>query len=548
MEERNPVPRYVPLLPALALGVLISLCDEARASSFQPFRFDEAAGTLVIEGEGSPPTWTLFRESSQLSYLEFAGTVHEGRTQALNPKHPTVTRILLAQNRPGVVRLAIRGSRLPGLKPTVAAGKRGWQLRIRVATPLSSSHPIAPIAPRLEYASDPRRKHVWMGSGAFDARTGIMTLPYHGTEPSWVIETAEGNVIYAEFPASHGAPVSLLGRTRSFSPKHPFLERILVAQNRPGVVRLALRGSVPIGLSVERQRRGASWLIVARPYPLPTSSARSSSAETLVPMVEPTSMPTPVPTPMMIASPGPLPEPVPTPEPSSREASLAWPPPRVSVTHGLVTENVGFEAQNLRVDDVSGVALDWEPSWDAWSLPLRFGQQSYQFGNADYPGVLHRRQVTEAAIALARRYHAGNLHFTTRLGYSGRWAAVSSSTQAPSQPAPSLLWFSPALNFHGIDLGQRVEAPILPWLGLELDLGLSPYVFAEAQGLSLPWLSRVSIAPSVTLGPGRGYHLGAFVETTFDPARLGGDFHQLQAGGRLRFDFGPLGRDAEVKK
>ncbi|MNT94923.1 hypothetical protein D3C72_2367000 [compost metagenome] len=61
----------------------------------------------------------------------------------------------------------------------------------------------------------------------------------------------------------------------------------------------------------------------------------------------------------------------------------------------------------------------------------------------------------------------------------------------------------------------------------------------------MPWLTRLSLEPRMSLGPSHGFVIGGFADAVFDPGSLGGAFQQLQAGVRLQYDFGPLGRDSE---
>ena len=536
----------------LSLGVLAAVPAEARGTSFERFRFDAAKGTLEIHGEGETPTWRIVRESSRLTYLEFSGDTFEGRTQAMTPRHPFVSRILFARNRPGVARLAIAGERLPRIEPVVTPAGKGWRVLIRIASQPSSSRPKERQAAKVEQADDPRRqrRQAWMGPATVDPRNGRITIPYYGAVPTWVIRDAEGNVVFVEFPGVSGANVTWLGKTTSFKPEHEELQRILVAQNRPGVVRLGVRGSVPIGMEVTRRRQGEHWLLTARPYPLPTT--RPSPIPTLLPTPTPTDTPTDTPTPDSLSQPTPallvVPEATSRPEPGPlvpERSTNRLPPPRVSATYGLLTEAIGMEALNLRVDGLLGVGIDWEPLWGDWSFPMHVGQQGFQFTSVDYPGTLHRRQVTVAALGIERRYRWASLEMASGLGYQGRWAAVSSTAQVPVQPAPSTLWFSSAMNLHGLEVRHRVKAEVLPAFGLGLDLRWTPWVAFEAQGAAMPWLTRLSLEPRLRLGPNYGFEIGGFADTVFDPGSLGGAFQQLQAGVRLQYDFGPLGRDTE---
>lgn len=539
------IPFCLPVFAALSVWGLLSAPADARGTSFERFRFDAAKGTLELRGDGEKPSWTIVRESSRLTYLEFPGSTPLGRTQAMSPRHPSVSRLLFAQNRQGVVRLAIVGDRLPRIEPVLTPSGKGWRVVLQLAAPGSSSRPVKRPANKVEQADDPRRqrRNAWMGPATFDPRNGLITFPYYGADPNWLIQDAEGHVVFAEFPGASGAKASWLGKTKAFNPRHAYVQRILVAQNRPGVVRLGVRGSVPIGMEVTRRRQGDHWLLTARPYPLPTPSPTPIPAPTPTPTPEPTPLPTPEPLVRPVPTPSPSPEPVkPVVEP---DRPFHMPPPRVSSTYGLLTEAIGAESVSLRVDDLLSVGIDWEPSWGDWSFPMHVGQQGYQFINSDYPGMLHRRQVTLAALAVERRYRWANLEMASGLGYQGRWAAVSSTAQAPVQPAPSTLWFSPALNLHGIELRQSLDAEVLPALGLGLDLHWTPWVAFEAQGPAMPWLTRLSLEPRMSLGPNHGVVIGGFADAVIDPGSLGGAFQQLQAGVRLQYDFGPLGRDSE---
>lgn len=536
---------YLPVFVALGIGVGMALPAEARESTFERFRFDPVQGILEIRGDGDLPTWTLIRESQGLAYLEFPGTTHLGRTQALNPRHPSLSRILFAQNRPGVARLAVRGTRLPELTPRVTQAGKGWRLTLQLATPSSSSRPNKPKAPRNAHADDPRRqRHAWMGPARFDLRNGEITFPYYGANPDWVVQDAEGHVVFAEIPGKINAPALWLGRTTSYNPEHAFIQRVLVAQNRSGVVRLGVRGSVPIGMDVSRRRQGDHWVIVVRPYPLPTPTPE------VVSQLEPGPRPTPIPLPELTPEPIATPVPLPLEKPLSpvvQQARFEAPPPRVSSSYGSLSEAIGAEALSLRADNLVSVGVDWVPTWADWSFPLHLGQQGYQFDNPDYPGTLHRRQVTSAAIAVDRRYRWSGLELSSGVGYQGRWAAVSSSAQAPVQPAPSTLWFSSSMALHGVELRQSLDGDLWPGFGGGIDLRWTPVMLMAAQGPEMPWLTRLSLEPRMNLGPSRGLVLGAFADAVFDPGSFGGAFHQLQTGIRMQLDFGPLGREPEVK-
>ena len=220
-------------------------------------------------------------------------------------------------------------------------------------------------------------------------------------------------------------------------------------------------------------------------------------------------------------------------------------PPRISTSYGLLTEGIGAEALQVRVEGLVSVGVEVDATLGDWALPVHFGQQGYQFANPDYPGLLHQRQITVFALAVERRYPWGALAMASGIGYQGRWGAISSTAEPPTQPAPSTFWFSPVMSLHGVELRQQVAVPLHPLLGIGLDLRWTPVLALTAEGPTMPWLTRLSFEPRLTMGASRGLSLSGFADAIFDPGSLGGGFHQVQTGFGLRYDFGPMGRDPE---
>lgn len=219
--------------------------------------------------------------------------------------------------------------------------------------------------------------------------------------------------------------------------------------------------------------------------------------------------------------------------------------PKLRTSVGWLTEAIAAETLDLRVNDLASLGVDWTPSWGPWALPLHIGQQGYQFGNPDYPGVLHRRQVTVGSLAIERRYRWASLALASGIGYQGQWSEVSSTAAAPAQPAPSVFWFSPRIAVHGIELRQRAAATLHPAFGVGLGLRWTPLVTLNARGPALPVLTRLSVEPALTFGTRQGFALLGFADAVFDPGTWGATFQQVQAGIGLRVDFGSLGRDPE---
>lgn len=131
---------------ALALVATAALSAPALADSdvtyVGRFRFQPRATTIVlpISGPLASLAWDERPRmpAQRVDYLEIPGLgtttarLQGGLVRSLNPRHRLVRRILVAQNRPGVVRVAVRGSRPVRLIPEYARDGGRWYLRIRV--------------------------------------------------------------------------------------------------------------------------------------------------------------------------------------------------------------------------------------------------------------------------------------------------------------------------------------------------------------------------------------------------------------------------------
>lgn len=106
------------------------------------FRFQPRASVILLPISGPLASLSWDRRprmpAQKVDYLEIPGLgptparLQGGLVQARNPHHRLVRRILVAQNRPGVVRVAVRGSRAVRLVPDYTRKDGRWYLRIRV--------------------------------------------------------------------------------------------------------------------------------------------------------------------------------------------------------------------------------------------------------------------------------------------------------------------------------------------------------------------------------------------------------------------------------
>lgn len=130
------------LVCATLLGAttLPAAAHEKVATHVGRFRFLSHAATIVVPLVPPLPSlaWDVrSRRAGRVAYLEVPGlgdvpAVLEGRTRSINLHHGWVRRVLVAQNRPGVVRVAVRAIRPIRLLPSLAHPRAGWILRIQV--------------------------------------------------------------------------------------------------------------------------------------------------------------------------------------------------------------------------------------------------------------------------------------------------------------------------------------------------------------------------------------------------------------------------------
>ncbi|MNX60259.1 hypothetical protein D3C86_911610 [compost metagenome] len=261
-----------------------------------------------------------------------------------------------------------------------------------------------------------------------------------------------------------------------------------------------------------------------------------------------------------MATPSPVPAvlaPSPTPPAPEAPRPLAAPDlaaPEVLTSVGWVNETFGPESQAFSNAGVLGLGVDWAPSWQGWRLPLSFAQTGYQFTNADYPGVVHRREVTQAGIGLERLYRVAGFALATGLGYEGRWASVTSNAGAPTLPAPSRMWFAPTMSLTGFTLRQGIAYEASPDLAFGLSLAWAPVEVAQV-GLTdaMPGLARFRLAPSVAFGPERLLKLNLFYDQVLggdfrtDANGVSGAFSQATFGAGISFGLGKLDRQGGNK-
>lgn len=120
---------------------------------------------------------------------------------------------------------------------------------------------------------DTRSATVHVGRFVYDARTHTLRVPWKNTRPTVkTFHEPRGNVADAEI---HGpGKSSFAWKPQAEQPEQDLLGRILQAQNRPGVVRLSIRGRGTPNLNprlVPQGNSGKGWVLVFDPPPKPVA-------------------------------------------------------------------------------------------------------------------------------------------------------------------------------------------------------------------------------------------------------------------------------------
>lgn len=112
----------------------------------------------------------------------------------------------------------------------------------------------------------PTSEVTYVGRFSFQPQSSVILLPITGPLASLAWDQRprmpEQKVDYLEIPGLGTVPARLRGGlVRSLNPRHRLVRRIVVAQNRPGVVRVAVRGARPVRLVPDYTRRNGAWYL-----------------------------------------------------------------------------------------------------------------------------------------------------------------------------------------------------------------------------------------------------------------------------------------------
>lgn len=205
------------------------------------------------------------------------------------------------------------------------------------------------------------------------------------------------------------------------------------------------------------------------------------------------------------------------------------PAPRLSFSTGPTTEQFAPEGLLGGAQGVGRFMARWEPSYGEFSLPLRLGRGGYVYADPDYAGVDHRRAETTLELAVARHYDLGPVQASSGFGYASALTQVQNSATAPTPT----FFFAGYQAMHGPHLRQTFSGMALAPLGLGLELGWSPYVFAHVDGgTTMPWLTAFRVEPRLYLFSDERLSLGYFYERT-----VGSSFNRESSGVTLGMSF-----------
>lgn len=314
--------------------------------------------------------------------------------------------------------------------------------------------------------------------------------------PGWGLFKDGPNVVYLEVAARLVAPEHRHW-TASMNLPEGLVERVLIAKNRPGIVRIAVRAREPITLSTAFERRGDAWVLAVRPVPVTVRAPKAVPT----PMATPTPFVAPSPEPPL-STPSPEPSVVPLPEPSPEmppaqsfefepevvEAPL--PEPSRGGRDEALTErgrsrldlrrrvlNLGESyptggVNQLTVRDLGAWELDWSHRWGAGlESQVKLGLwESYQIQDADIPGSTHDRDSAELSAALRLERAWGPLRLTPYAGAFARRVAVRNTVE----PLAPMYLFSREALFYGPELGGHVAMPLFGPIDLVASTHLRP--------------------------------------------------------------------------
>lgn len=206
-----------------------------------------------------------------------------------------------------------------------------------------------------------------------------------------------------------------------------------------------------------------------------------------------------------------------------------FPALQLGYSMGPVSEQYAPQSIAARANSASQFDASWDPTYGEYSMPVRLGRGAYSLNDPDYAGVTHERTETRLEGAFSRSYPLGNVAASTGVGYLADLTQVQTNA---SVVAPTL-FFAGYQLMHGPLLRQTLGGTLWGPLGAQLDVGWSPFVFANmSDGTAMAYLTTVRAEPRLYLWPDQRVSLGYFYERT-----LGPDFNRESSGLTLGISF-----------
>jgi hypothetical protein len=323
-----------------------------------------------------------------------------------------------------------------------------------------------------------------------DASPNVMHRPVNATSkiPAWGLFKDGPNVAYLEVAERLVAPEHRHW-TASMNLPEGLVERVLIAKNRPGIVRIAVRAREPITLETAFERRGDAWVLAVRPMPVAVSAPEASPTPFVAPSPEPSVFPQPEPSPSMPPAQSFEFEPevveVPLPEPSREprdEAASERGHSRLDLRRRMLNLSENYPSggvNQLAVRDLGAWELDWIHHWGpGLESQVTLGLwESYQIQDADIPGSTHDRDSAELSAALRMERSWGRLRLVPYAGAFARRATVRNSVQ----PLAPMYLFSREALFYGPELGGHVTLPLFGPFDLVASTHVRPLSLANLE-------------------------------------------------------------------
>lgn len=392
---------------------------------------------------------------------------------------------------------------------------------------LSTALALSPLLPSVQPADaarKPSKPVIRVGAFTFHPDRTLITLPIRGAQPRWKVVHERGTrVAYLEIAADADV-IAVAGRTQSLNLPSGLLQRILFAQNRPGVVRIAVRGREAVRMLPELVIEPSGQTLHIRfvpfdvpalpapavpqakptpapvprrtptpqPLPLPTAAPPSpepTSEATPVPSLAPLPLQTPQPAPSEVALPRPEPTPEPTPVPEVPEEPE--PPSRVELSRYAMAFHEDFAAgaaNDIQVPNLGVSELNWTQHLDeAWRSRLSYRHwDEYTIVDVDLAGSMHLRSENWLEAALERRLQTGPVAHALGVGYYLRDVRVRNTMEAL---APEYL-YSGFQFHHGVTLADTMSLRLWGPFRLVGGLSLRPlnFVHLEEGVPAMPWM------------------------------------------------------------